>query len=159
MMNQSPKSSYDVGHSQTKNILKNEPPRERDHTCKTVGRIKVLSTNHLLLKEIKDMGTNTLQDSANEVRKMSGVAIGAAEHLGNELRSSARQVGSAIRDAGSAVSTDVGTVAHDSYNSMLASGREGARQIESKVQESPLMAIGIAFGIGLLTSAFLSRRA
>jgi ElaB/YqjD/DUF883 family membrane-anchored ribosome-binding protein len=109
------------------------------------------------------MGTNTLHEAANEAqneaRKIAGVAHGAVEHLGSELRSSARQVGSAIRDASSAVGTDVGAVANESFNSLVTSGKEGARQIESKVQESPLVAIGIAFGIGLLASALFARRA
>ena len=104
------------------------------------------------------MINSTAQDTTNEILKATSIAGAAAENLGREIKSSARQVGSAIKDVSVAVSNDVGTAAHDTYDSIVASGRDSAKKIEARVQESPLLAIGIALGVGAIASALLFRR-
>lgn len=83
------------------------------------------------------------------------------EHLSQELKDSVSQVGSAFRRATHAVSEDLGTAAKDTYNSLMVSGKEGVRdiahQVEGRVKESPFLAIGVAFGVGLLASWLFSR--
>ena len=103
------------------------------------------------------MNNNSI-DETKEARKIAGVAVSAAENLGREIKSGASKVGCAIKDASIAVGNDVGAVAQDTYDSVVASGREGAKQLESRVQQSPLMAIGIAFGVGLLASSIFFRK-
>jgi ElaB/YqjD/DUF883 family membrane-anchored ribosome-binding protein len=102
--------------------------------------------------------SNSTQDRINDTRKLSDGALAAAENLGKEFKTSVQHVGSAIKDASQAVSHDVGVVAKDAYDSILSSGQEKAKQMESTVKESPLLAIGIAFGVGVLVSTLLARR-
>ncbi len=104
------------------------------------------------------MESNTAQEAKHEARKVSGAAASAAENIGKELNTGVRQVGSAIKEASVAIGSNVGAAAHDTYDSLVETGHRGAAQLESKVQESPLIAIGIAFGAGLLTSALYCRK-
>jgi ElaB/YqjD/DUF883 family membrane-anchored ribosome-binding protein len=105
------------------------------------------------------MSNDTMQDKVNGVCKAGSGTLAAAENLGRELRTSAQHLGTAIKDASCAMSDSVGTAAQGAYDSLVASGKESACQVESKIQQSPLLAIGIAFGIGMLTSALCYRKA
>jgi ElaB/YqjD/DUF883 family membrane-anchored ribosome-binding protein len=86
----------------------------------------------------------------------------AMSEIGRELKSSAMQVGSALKSATSAIRDDLGVAAKETYSDLVASGKAEAKelagQVGSKVQHSPLLAIGIAFGLGMVACSFLSKR-
>ena len=104
------------------------------------------------------MSNNSVHSRTNEAYKIGNIALAAAENLGKELKASANLVGSAIKDAGYAVSSNVGNAAEEAYDTLVESGREGAKELESKVKKSPLLAVGVAFGIGMIASALCFRR-
>jgi len=101
--------------------------------------------------------TNSMSSNGSKDEKSS------VAHLTRELKGSASQVGSAIKNATTAISEDLGTAANDMYKSVVDTGRKSAEQladeVETRVQDSPLLAIGIAFGLGMLLSSMLTRRA
>ena len=104
------------------------------------------------------MNNNVSQEIRHDGRKISDAAANATDGIGHEINVGARQVGSAIRDAGAAVGHNVAVSAQDTFDSLVASSKEGAAQLESKVQNSPLLAVGVAFGIGLIASSLLFRK-
>jgi hypothetical protein len=104
------------------------------------------------------MNNNTMNDTINGASKVGGVASDVAHKLGKELKNGVHDIGCAIREAGTTVGHDVSALAEDTYGSIVQSGREGAKQLQSQVQSSPLLALGLAFGAGLLASSFWARR-
>lgn len=114
-----------------------------------------------------EMNNNISQEVKHDARKIGDAAINATEGIGHEINIGARQVGTALRDAGAAVShRDAGAAvshnvavgAQDTLDSIVATSRDGAAQLESKVQNSPLLAVGVAFGVGLIASSLLFRK-
>jgi ElaB/YqjD/DUF883 family membrane-anchored ribosome-binding protein len=104
------------------------------------------------------MNNNTTQSKSIDTNKIANDALMAAENIGNELRASVQHVGAAFKDAGSAVSCEVGSMAEKAYNSLVSTGETSAKQVERTVRDSPLLTIGIAFGVGVIASALFFQR-
>jgi ElaB/YqjD/DUF883 family membrane-anchored ribosome-binding protein len=113
-----------------------------------------------------------LEALREDMRKLKTDAADAAVHAARAARVGAAQAGERVKSAAHAAAEKAGEVydkaketaeeAYDRVKEQAGRARDTAkyatRQVEHAVEEHPLMAIGIAFGAGLLIGALLRSR-
>ncbi len=112
---------------------------------------------------------NPLREEVNaigeDLRKMKETAADAARHAAAAARTGASQVkdragniyDSAKERVGNAYESARGT-AQDAIQTAGDQTKLAARNVERKIEDNPLMAVGIAFGVGVLLGALIRSR-
>lgn len=92
--------------------------------------------------------------------KADAVLRDEVEALRSELASMHEQFRSLSSSAGRTAKAgvrDARAHLHDAVDSAKEHGKHAAETLEAKVEENPLLALGIAFGIGLAVGAILRK--
>lgn len=86
-------------------------------------------------------------------------------NLKNDLRTIAsdsavagRRVAAQAKDRLGEVAGQVGDKARSYYGAAKGKGMEATEALEERIEEHPLASVGIAFGVGVLLGALVSRR-
>lgn len=100
---------------------------------------------------LANIDTDTIRKDLITLKDELDRVLGTMQDAGTTAMSSARRQGTAMVER---LATDAGAMAEDL-------GERGRRQVSMmgrRVREQPLLALGVAFGTGLLVGALASRR-
>ncbi|PZA08860.1 MULTISPECIES: YqjD family protein [unclassified Meiothermus] len=95
------------------------------------------------LQALKDDLRSLREDVRSLMESLKGAASSKAKELGHALKETGDQLGSQVKDA---------------LDAAREKGERAASDLESRVQERPLLSLLVAFGLGLVLSRILDRR-
>ncbi|MFZ1429586.1 MAG: hypothetical protein WAS21_22795 [Geminicoccaceae bacterium] len=100
---------------------------------------------------LANIDTDTIRKDLTSLKDELDRVLGTMQDTGVSALATARREGSAMVER---VATDAGALAED----LGERGRQQASIMGRRVREQPLLALGIAFGTGLLVGALATRR-
>lgn len=110
------------------------------------------STQHLraATQNLASIDTDTIRKDLITLKDELDRVLGNMQDVGVTAVSTARRQGSAMVER---LTTDAGALAGD----LGERGRRQASMVGRRVREQPLLALGVAFGTGLLVGALVAR--
>ena len=78
--------------------------------------------------------------------------------LRDDLRVFAQDAGSAARTGAASAAERLRQGGREALDSARAKGRQAKEQVQGQIEDHPFMAVGVAFGVGLLVGAIIARR-
>ena len=78
--------------------------------------------------------------------------------LRDDLKVFAHDAGSVARTGAASAAERLRQSGREAFDSAKAKGRQAKEQVQGQIEEHPFMAVGIAFGVGLLVGAIVARR-
>lgn len=102
--------------------------------------------------------SNSARRSAKEFSEAADQAKGAAKDAASELLESARKVGTHAKEVVQDRWDDVRTRTADYVEQGRDRARQMGKQVEDRIQESPIKSLLIAMGVGFLLGLFMKRR-
>lgn len=98
--------------------------------------------------------TSDMQALKDDLRSLRSDVSNLMESLKGAASSKAKELGSTLKETSGQLSTQV----KDVWGTAREKGGEVASDLETRIQERPLMSVLVAFGVGLLLSRILNRR-
>ena len=119
----------------------------------TTIRLPVQTTQRLraATNGLANIDTDTIRKDLVTLKDELERVLGTMQDTGSSALATARRQGSAMVER---VTTDAGALAED----LGERGRRQASMMGRRVREQPILALGVAFGTGLLVGALVTRR-
>lgn len=95
-------------------------------------------------------GKKAFQGASEELKK--GVS-GATQ----DIKHGAQEIGRAVKSASNDVMRQLGDSGSAAFQRVSETAKDATAFLDEEVRKSPLMALGVAFGLGLVMAGFLRR--
>jgi ElaB/YqjD/DUF883 family membrane-anchored ribosome-binding protein len=102
--------------------------------------------------------SNSARRAAKDFNNVADEAKDAMKETAGDLLESARKVGVHAREVVQDHWDDVRTTAADYVEQGRDKARQMGKQVEGRIQESPMKSLLIALGVGFLVGLFMKRR-
>lgn len=98
-----------------------------------------------------------LQNGKNSFKSAIDTASTAASNIGGEVRKGAQQVGEAVRGMSGEAARQISDAGSEAFDRLGEKAKQATELLDEEIKKSPFMALGMAFGLGILMAGLFRR--